>query len=376
MIFSPIKYIALAVLLSLNIYANSMKTDAQVNIEIFDGLCAQNSDDFANIKHMIKAFGGKELNATLKNSDPVLRKKGGEAYIVPYQKRKYLVSYAHNGGCSITTDQIDHKNLIKLITENYSVKLIDTASDGMQIEKYYRVDKNSSRYNGSVITLIYAKKNVNSTSGTISFISKKTVNNVLGKNDNENIFNENIKNCKNNDAVACNTIGYMYNTATNVKLDYIKAKEFYTKACDAGNAEGCHNLGLLYANGQSVELNYKIAKEFFDKACNKGHEKGCENSKMLVYKIGIAECKSKQKDYMFAINMINENIKKQNTSLIKFYTEEKIRISYKAEKACSTNIVGEEQAKKIHEDMIFDRDNAQKTLEIIKEYTNDKSFKR
>ena len=73
MSFSIIKYIVLIIFLTMTTHAESNKTDAQINIEIFDGLCAQNFNDFSNIKYMVKAAGGKEAPNDIINADPVLR---------------------------------------------------------------------------------------------------------------------------------------------------------------------------------------------------------------------------------------------------------------------------------------------------------------
>lgn len=86
--------------------------------------------------------------------------------------------------------------------------------------------------------------------------------------------------CNNGDAESCFDLGNLYD----VKQDYNKAMEFYSKSCEMGEALGCYNLGSLYYNGKGVKQDYKKAREFWSKACEMNNALGCGSLGMLYYK--------------------------------------------------------------------------------------------
>lgn len=75
----------------------------------------------------------------------------------------------------------------------------------------------------------------------------------------------------------CSTLAFMYEEAQGVKLDYAKAVKLYAKACAGYNFKGCHRSGIMYKKGLGgTEQNFLKAKEFFTKACTDGDPRAPE----------------------------------------------------------------------------------------------------
>lgn len=89
--------------------------------------------------------------------------------------------------------------------------------------------------------------------------------------------------CNNGDAGSCVDLGILYYDGDDVKQDYNKAMEFYSKACEMNNAEGCAYLGILYYYGDGVKQDYKKAMELYNKACEMNNALGCNNLGILYY---------------------------------------------------------------------------------------------
>ena len=84
------------------------------------------------------------------------------------------------------------------------------------------------------------------------------------------------KRCQKGEALACWSLGYMYDEGTGVRQDKFKAVEFYRKACDGQQAKGCFNLGWMYEQGNSVRQSVADALTFYGKACDLKEKLGCK----------------------------------------------------------------------------------------------------
>jgi TPR repeat protein len=75
-------------------------------------------------------------------------------------------------------------------------------------------------------------------------------------------------------------LGYRYEIAGGVPMDYKQAAEWYRKAAEMGNAEAKYNLGRLYALGTcGIQQDYVEALKWYLKAAEQGYP---EASKDLV----------------------------------------------------------------------------------------------
>jgi len=178
-----IKNITLCTLLILAspfLYAETNNITAQLNIEVFDGLCVQNFDNYSTIDQMSNAFGGKEIPKDMQNADPAMRQMGGKSFYFPYKGKKYIVGYTFGGGCSIASKNIDAKNLSKLLIKNYNAILIDTQPTGAQVNETYQI-RNTTIHNGALITLAYPRQDTDYKEGSIGFISASTAKKMLVK---------------------------------------------------------------------------------------------------------------------------------------------------------------------------------------------------
>ncbi len=75
----------------------------------------------------------------------------------------------------------------------------------------------------------------------------------------------------------CSALAFMYEEGQGVKQDYAKAVKLYAKACKGYSFKGCHRSGIMYKNGLGgTEQNFLKAKEFFTKACIDGDPRAPE----------------------------------------------------------------------------------------------------
>ena len=87
--------------------------------------------------------------------------------------------------------------------------------------------------------------------------------------------------CANDDLVACNALGRMFQRGWLVDQDIDKALVNYRKSCDGGFPEGCFNRGYLlherWYNFKQREGNNNpsLIFELFKKACDGGNAAGC-----------------------------------------------------------------------------------------------------
>ncbi|PAF44594.1 SEL1-like repeat protein [Helicobacter sp. 11S02629-2] len=61
--------------------------------------------------------------------------------------------------------------------------------------------------------------------------------------------------------------------------DYQKALELYKSACDANNAKACSSLGYMYQSGKGVKSDLNLSKQFYQKACDAGDGSACNSTK-------------------------------------------------------------------------------------------------
>lgn len=85
------------------------------------------------------------------------------------------------------------------------------------------------------------------------------------------------KACTSNFFSGCNALAFMYEKGQGIKQDYAKAVKLYAKACTGYNFRGCHRSGIMYKKGLGgTEQNFLKAKEFFTKACTDGDPRATE----------------------------------------------------------------------------------------------------
>lgn len=164
-----------------SVSAESKLSAAQAHITVFDGYCFQNYNNYSNIKHMVKAVGGKTIPQSLVNGDPTLRGLGGSAYTMVYEKKMYIIGYAENASCSVMTKSFEVNNTIDLLKELYSMKLLQKNTSGIQVTEIYEII-NDSTHDGATLSIAYAKSSSGLDVGTISFVPAKTMRRILDNN--------------------------------------------------------------------------------------------------------------------------------------------------------------------------------------------------
>jgi TPR repeat protein len=79
------------------------------------------------------------------------------------------------------------------------------------------------------------------------------------------------------DAVAMNSLGYLYEKGLGVAQNYSQARQWFQKAAKAGNATAMANLGMLYRDGSGAAGDYDKAREWFQKAADAGNTVAMNN---------------------------------------------------------------------------------------------------
>ncbi|HKD06264.1 MAG TPA: caspase family protein [Bryobacteraceae bacterium] len=83
--------------------------------------------------------------------------------------------------------------------------------------------------------------------------------------------------CDGDDANGCSFLGMMYENGNGVPQDHARAVALYKQACDGGSALGCSNLGLMYEHGKGVPQDHARAVALYKQACDGGNANGCSN---------------------------------------------------------------------------------------------------
>ena len=147
------------------------KSIAQQNIEVVDGFCLLNQDNYETIEPLALSMGGHLTNS---DADIAISENGGQLFVVPYFGQKYTVGYAEKGGCTVGTEDIDANNTRSLLVKNLSLQEIYREESLSQISEWYSVEK-PGRFAGSMIIFTYPKEEVKSKTGSIAFMPASVV---------------------------------------------------------------------------------------------------------------------------------------------------------------------------------------------------------
>jgi len=80
-----------------------------------------------------------------------------------------------------------------------------------------------------------------------------------------------IKNAEKGDNVSQYYIGYCHYYGRNIKVDYNKAIEWYSKSLEGGNIKAMYKLGICYNFGHGVKKDEKKAFELYLKSAEGGN---------------------------------------------------------------------------------------------------------
>lgn len=85
----------------------------------------------------------------------------------------------------------------------------------------------------------------------------------------------------NDNAVACFSLGQLYDTGTFVTKDAQVAMALHDRACGLGEMRACAELGVFYDDGVVVPPDAARASKYFRQACDGGNGRGCNNIILL-----------------------------------------------------------------------------------------------
>jgi len=162
-------------------FAGDKKTDAVKLLEIFEGLCLQNSEEFDNIEKILYDVPKKVALSpeVLAAGNPLLAGRG-KGYAFKDDSQVFVISWVENMSCGVTADNVDIKKLKKLIKDNFRVETFDIASEGMQVSESF-LFKSNSNYKGGIMVLIYLKNKTNLKGAALNFLPEREFKKVMKK---------------------------------------------------------------------------------------------------------------------------------------------------------------------------------------------------
>ncbi|UYM16292.1 hypothetical protein [Endozoicomonas euniceicola] len=152
----------------------SDKSAAQKTIEVFDGTCIRNYNDFEGIKYLLEATGAKKIPDEVLKFDPAMRKLGGDGYVYQYENENYMIGYSQGISCGIATDNFDGSRTIELIKNNFKVKKVYEDDSGVQVTHIFMLSDNNP-YSGAIIAVTYAKESTGLKVGSLGLITADAV---------------------------------------------------------------------------------------------------------------------------------------------------------------------------------------------------------
>ncbi len=99
-------------------------------------------------------------------------------------------------------------------------------------------------------------------------------------------------------ADAQTNLGLLYYYGRGVPRDYMKAREWFTKAAAQGDADAQYNLGALYDFGKGVPQDFFTARHWYEQAAMQGHA-GAQNSLGALYEFGHGVKQDSVRAYMW-----------------------------------------------------------------------------
>jgi TPR repeat protein len=88
--------------------------------------------------------------------------------------------------------------------------------------------------------------------------------------------------CEKGLVLGCGSLGFFYSTPNSYfPSDYSKALEHLTSACQE-EAEACNHLGYMYETGKGVQKNISFAFQFYSKSCSMKKNYACGNLGILI----------------------------------------------------------------------------------------------
>jgi TPR repeat protein/serine/threonine protein kinase len=81
--------------------------------------------------------------------------------------------------------------------------------------------------------------------------------------------------CERGERASCHTLGLMYERASGVPKDELRAAHFFEKACEQGHGAACYALGAMREQGRGGKLDPVEARKHYERACARGDAQGC-----------------------------------------------------------------------------------------------------
>lgn len=81
--------------------------------------------------------------------------------------------------------------------------------------------------------------------------------------------------CNKGESESCLTLGLMYERATGVSKDEVRAASLFQQACDQGNGAACNALGAMYEQGRGGKIDAEKARTRYERACSLSNMQGC-----------------------------------------------------------------------------------------------------
>jgi TPR repeat protein/serine/threonine protein kinase len=81
--------------------------------------------------------------------------------------------------------------------------------------------------------------------------------------------------CERGESASCHTLGLMYERASGVPKDELRAAHFFEKACEQGHGAACYALGAMREQGRGGKHDPGEARRRYEQSCTGGDAQGC-----------------------------------------------------------------------------------------------------
>lgn len=158
-----------------------IKSNEQKTLEILDGLCLQNTDDFSNIDRISKAVGYIKVPNSIQDADLAYYKNGGSSYYGDLDGLKFMIGYIKNGGCTVALKSVNANKFIKILAKNFKIKYSYKITEGVQIQEFFNIEKGSI-YAGGIFIINYGKPEARIETLSVSYLPSEAFLKIKSQN--------------------------------------------------------------------------------------------------------------------------------------------------------------------------------------------------
>lgn len=273
-----LKFLILSTLLSNSVSFAGIVTAENKFIEVLEGICLLNKDDFSHIDKMAIALKMTPLPQEQLQGDSVIANRGGKGYILNDDGETFMIGYANGGGCSVAAQRINLDELEKKLLSVYKLQHVQTSNEGMQITNFYRFSTESV-YSGDYLMITHLRERGEKNLVSVGYLPK----NVYLKTINENSSDCIVKNV--------NLCELAKNAATKMNSELPKTLGNITYTSVVANGKQItHSYNVSYGLQEAAQLTNLTAAEIKENQHKMVYHMVCDDKyakQLLDYGISI-----------------------------------------------------------------------------------------